>query len=230
MAESHRGRAVHSWNDLIGEIGVIVLGVLIALAAQQAVELVHWNGQLADTRKALRDELARSAASAYGHRAIYACNAEALTQLRSALLKSGPAWKARPVAYEPLLSTWDTSAWRTAQTGGALAHMTPPELTGYAAAYQFPPLFGEQEAKDQDDAAELGLLAYDLSLADGMRGRMLAATARAERQNWLLSIASKQYLEAAAAVGVTLSDGDRKRIEATIGKPDTDCAARPKAG
>ena len=230
MADAHKPRPVHSWSELVSEIGVIVLGVLIALAAQQAVELLHWNTELSDTRKVLREELAKGAKDAYGHEAIYACNAAALARLRTALLKSGPAWKARPVAYEPLLFTWDTSAWRTAQTAGTLAHMTPQELNGYAAAYQFPGLFGEQEAKDQDDAAELEMLANDLNLSEGMRGRMLAAVSRADRQNWLLSVGGKQFLQHAAEVGVTLSDVDKKRIDATIGKPDSDCAARPKAG
>ncbi len=221
-------KPVHSWNELIGEIGVIVLGVLIALAAEQAVELVHWNHQLAEARKSLREELHTSAQDAYGHRAISNCNAQALSKLRTDLLKSGAAWKARPSAYEALLSTWDSSAWRTAQASGTLGHMTPVELNGYASAYQFPPLFAEQEAKDQDDAAQLELLAYDLNLGDGMRGRMLEAVNRAERQNWLLAVEAKQFLESAAAVGVTLSDVDRKKIDGAIGTPDTDCSLQHK--
>ncbi|HEX3887901.1 MAG TPA: hypothetical protein VHW05_10420 [Phenylobacterium sp.] len=227
--EVRKPKPVHSWGDLIGEIGVIVLGVLIALAAEQAVELVHWNHQLIETRKALREEINTGAGHAYSHRAIYDCNAKALRKLREELLKSGPAWKARPSAYEALLFTWDTSAWRTAQASGTLGHMTPTELNGYASAYQFPPLFEAQEAKDQDDAAQLDLLAYDLNLGDGMRGRMLEAVNRAERQNWLLALGTKQFLESAAAVGVTLSDTDKKKIDAQIGAPDTDCSVRAKA-
>jgi hypothetical protein len=228
--EVHKPKPVHSWGDLIGEIGVIVLGVLIALAAEQAVELVHWNHQLIETRKALREEINTSAVDAYSHRAIYDCDAKALQKLRSDLLKSGPTWKAKPSAYEALLSTWDTSAWRTAQASGTLGHMTPAELNGYASAYQFPPLFEAQEAKDQDDAAQIELLDYDLSLGDGMRGRMLEAVNRAERQNWLLALETKQFLESAAAVGVTLSDADKKKIDARIGTPETDCSVRAKAG
>jgi hypothetical protein len=226
--DAHRPKPVHSWNELIGEIGVIVLGVLIALAAEQAVELVHWNHQLAEARKSLRDELHTSAQAAYGHRAISACNSQALSKLRTDLLKSAPAWKAKPSAYEALLFTWDTSAWRTAQASGTLGHMTPAELNGYASAYQWPTIFAEQEAKDQDDAAQLGLLAYDLNLGDGMRGRMLEAVNRAERQNWLAALGAKQFLESAAAVGVALSDVDRKKIDATIGTPDTDCSLQHK--
>ena len=226
----HRPKPTHSWNELIGEIGVIVLGVLIALAAEQAVEMVHWNHQLVDARKALREELANNAGSAYAHRAIYDCNAKALSTLRAELLKSGPNWKAKPGAYEALLFTWDSSAWRTAQASGTLGHMSPQELTGYAAAYQFPTLFGEQEAKAQDDAAQLDLLANDINLGDGLRGRMLEAVNRAERQNWLMALGAKQFLESAAAVGVTLSDADKKRQDGQIGTPDTDCAVRTKAG
>ena len=58
------------------------------------------------------------------------------------------------------------------------------------------------------DAAELGLLGRDLSLADGMRGRMLAAVGRAERRNWSSALLAKQFLERAATVGALPSDAE----------------------
>ena len=132
--------------------------------------------------------------------------------------------------YQALILPWDTSVWRTASTNGVLAHMSPQELHGFAGAYQFPASFLEQETRAQDDAAELDLLTQDMSLGEGMRGRMLAAVSRAERENRLLASGAKQFLEAAAAQSVALSEPTKQRLQAQVGGPDADCYASPKVG
>jgi hypothetical protein len=44
--EFHKPKPVHNWRELLTEIGVVVIGVCIALAAEQAVEWWHWRGRL----------------------------------------------------------------------------------------------------------------------------------------------------------------------------------------
>jgi len=228
--EVHKPKPVHTWGELIGEIGIIVLGVLIALGAWQVVEILHWRHQVVETRVALRSELGDNANYAFLHRATYKCNAESLAHLRAALLKSGPAWKAHPVRYQALMFPWNTSVWRTAQTSGALAHMSPQELNGFADAYQYPTSFLDQETHAQDNAAELDLLTEDMNLGDGMRARMLAAVNHAERENRLMAIGAKAFLEAAAVQSVTLSEPAKQHLQAQVGGPDADCYPRPKVG
>jgi len=222
-------KAAHSWGELINEIGVIVLGVLIALSAAQGIELLRWRQQVSDARQAIRGELLDDAASAFQHRAIFKCNSQALSQLRLDLLKSGPAWKGRPVHYDALALPWSTSAWRTAETSGALAHMPAEETGGFARAYQVLPTLTELEARSQDDAADIDLLAYDQSLGDGARGRMLAAIGRAERQNVLLAQGTRQFLNQSALVGVSLPDGAKQKLQARFGAEGSDCYTPPKA-
>lgn len=222
-------KVAHSWGELINEIGVIVLGVLIALAAEQGVELLHWRQQVNDARQAIRGELLDDTANAFQHRAIFKCNSQALSQLRLNLLKSGPAWKGRPVHYDALALSWSTSAWRTAETSGALAHMPADETGGFARAYQVLPALTDLEARSQDDAADIDLLAYDQTLADGARGRMLAAIGRAERRNVLLAQGTRQFLNQSALIGVSLPDGAKQKLQARIGPDGGDCYTPPKA-
>jgi hypothetical protein len=227
--EVHKARSVHSWSELVSEIGIIVLGVLIALGAEQGVEALHWRHQAVEARAAMRGELMESANSAFLHRAAFKCDSEALAKLREDLLKSGPAWKGRPVRYQALAFPWNTSAWRTNQASGTLAHMGPDEARGFAEAYQRFGTFTALEGKGQDDAAAIDLLAYDQSLGDGQRGRMLAAVNRAERQNVALALAAKDFLEQAANLGVALPDGTKQKLQSRIGGPDGDCYTPPKA-
>lgn len=53
----HKPKQVHSWREFLSEIGTIVVGVLIALAAEQAVESLHHRTQVAELSEALNQEL-----------------------------------------------------------------------------------------------------------------------------------------------------------------------------
>ena len=54
----HKPKPVHNWREFFGEIGIIVAGVLIALAAEQAVESLHHRAQVAELSNGLNQELA----------------------------------------------------------------------------------------------------------------------------------------------------------------------------
>src|SRR3954464_2108182 len=46
--EFHKPKPVHNWREFLAEIGVVVIGVCIALAAEQTVEWLHWRTQVAE--------------------------------------------------------------------------------------------------------------------------------------------------------------------------------------
>ena len=48
--EFHKPKPIRNWREFLKEFGTIVLGVSVALAAEQAVEWWHWRGQVAETR------------------------------------------------------------------------------------------------------------------------------------------------------------------------------------
>ena len=48
----------HGWRQFAGEVGIIVIGVLLALAAQQLVESMRWRSEVRDFREAVDRELA----------------------------------------------------------------------------------------------------------------------------------------------------------------------------
>ena len=54
----HKPKPVHNWREFLGEIGIIVVGVLIALAAEQTVETLHHRTQVAELSDGLDQELA----------------------------------------------------------------------------------------------------------------------------------------------------------------------------
>src|SRR3954466_15866791 len=56
MSESHK--PARGLRAFLKEYFVIVIGVLTALAAEQAAEWVHWRNEVAQARTALRAEIA----------------------------------------------------------------------------------------------------------------------------------------------------------------------------
>jgi len=56
-------KPLHGWREFVGEVGIIVLGVLIALGAQQAAETFNTHERIAQTRAALDAELSRDLAA-----------------------------------------------------------------------------------------------------------------------------------------------------------------------
>jgi hypothetical protein len=53
----HLPKPLHGWRELAGEVGIIVLGVLIALGAESVVQDLHWRTDVRDFRTAVDTEL-----------------------------------------------------------------------------------------------------------------------------------------------------------------------------
>ena len=58
----HLPKPLHGWRELAGEVGIIVLGVLIALAFEQLVDDWQWHKKVAIVRRSLMGELANDRA------------------------------------------------------------------------------------------------------------------------------------------------------------------------
>src|SRR5689334_9592983 len=64
QVEFHKPKPVHNWREFLSEVGVVVLGVCIALAAEQAVEWWRWRDQVAQARGVIATEMAQNVAGA----------------------------------------------------------------------------------------------------------------------------------------------------------------------
>jgi hypothetical protein len=49
-------KPLHGWRAFAGEVGIIVLGVLIALGFEQVAQAIHWRYEAAKAQDALRNE------------------------------------------------------------------------------------------------------------------------------------------------------------------------------
>jgi hypothetical protein len=216
------------WRALGVELVVVTLGVLLALAGQQAVQSLNWRADLKDTRASVHEQLSYGAHSAYERMAIGVCERDRLDLLRDRLLASGPAWPGAPlatdnwlqrgaeVAYRTPVRRWSTSAWEAAVASSAASHMKPAEMTRHAAAHEY-----LQSARRFNDAealyvADLSVLARPGPMSEDLRGRMLATLARARMANAQIVGLSEIILHHFATLGIRLSPADQAQVLAEM--------------
>ena len=66
-------KPLHGWREFVGEVGIIVLGVLIALAAQQVAQSVQERGEARDADQAVRGEIEQNLGKLKSRWGIWAC-------------------------------------------------------------------------------------------------------------------------------------------------------------
>ncbi len=71
----HLPKPLHGWRQFVGEVGIIVIGVLIALGAEQMVESLRWQQKVRST-----DEFDPPRSGAYRGRRIRARRRQALSR------------------------------------------------------------------------------------------------------------------------------------------------------
>src|ERR1700761_8111067 len=81
----HKPKPWRGWPEFLKEIGTIVIGVLIALGAEQAVEALHWRHETHLAREALVFDFRRVIGFAAREDAASPCLAVRLDQLSAAL-------------------------------------------------------------------------------------------------------------------------------------------------
>jgi len=89
----HLPKPLHGWREFAGEVGVIVIGVLIALGGEQLVTAVHSRSEANDARQAIRGELEFNMARLTSRSAQKNCAERRIADLQSLLDRTAAgAW------------------------------------------------------------------------------------------------------------------------------------------
>ena len=187
----HLPKPLHGWRQFIGEVGIIVIGVLIALGAEQVVENWHWRQAVSQTRKAMRSELAIDRERVEVNLAQDSCmNARLDAVLRWA--STAPASALIADADRPFLWNYHTSTWDITKTSPAAGHFSLSEQLKYAETYD---AIANEQRYLFDEQGSWTDLAATLASADRPEDRVLI-----ERE----VSSAKLHLEAREANGHSL--------------------------
>ena len=149
----HLPKPLHGWRAFVGEVGIIVIGVLIALGAEQFVEWVHWRNEVADARRALDHEVAYDLGAVQKRQDEAPCIDRRLHAIRVMLAgrSSGLRTAPRSALGQPQLWRPRTDVWQAAVAGQVAEHMPLATRLGYAELYSRFQWYA-QKAEDETDA------------------------------------------------------------------------------
>lgn len=129
-------RALLGWRKFLGELWIIILGVFIALTAEQWLENRQWREQVAEFRTALRAEMAENMGTYEFRRAQDRCVEARIAELERWLrshAEGRPMKLSGPIGIPASLSL-GTSVW-TSRTSELQSHMPLDERLAYARLY-----------------------------------------------------------------------------------------------
>lgn len=199
-------KPMNGWRQFAGEVGIIVVGVLIALGAQQVVEDRHWRNQVAEARASLDAQLIESKYSSLERIEIAACTTRQLDFLDEVIGGTRPAegLKIKIGA----LRLWSVSAWDAATASSAVARMPGKLRNDYAGLFSFTAAIGELNRAEFETAATLRTLERHTELTDVSRDRLAQAVAKMRALNSVLKLGAEQWLEGAEPLGLKLEGAE----------------------
>lgn len=203
------------------ELIVVVAGVLIALGAEEQVSKWHWQGEVRDSDRRIREEIGRNLVNAYERLAINDCLEPRLAELRDELIKDEPMWlgsRARfatdvyestfPAVYRTPNRPWPNDAWETALNGEILGHFRPERVATFAALFDEVSGLQRSQSEELDLAASLGDLAFPGRINAAQRRANLKLVAQLGALNARIVFQSRRVLKNAADAGIS-PDMDR---------------------
>lgn len=168
----HLPKPLLGWRAFAGEVGVIVLGVLIALTAQQVVEARNERAEVEQLRQAFRAELADDRARWENMRASDRCTLQRLEALeRWAATAPAGARLVRP--YRIMLWNMHSSAWDIAKASPAAADIPLGERLTYADLYAAVDNWRPMLAEERINAVALSALLGSADQPENRRQIML---------------------------------------------------------
>ena len=213
----HLPKPLHGWREFAGEVGIIVIGVLIALGAQQVVEVVHWRTETATLRENLHREIRGDQSNAALRVMISGCIRQRIGRLESELIRPGVAWAADPIErgdeqrwsalpiafnFPSMQSFYTSGQWQTALASGELAHMPDGERNGYSYTYQAIADLEAFSAREDALVGRIQPLARDQRLDARQRLDLEAQLASLDHLNVVQTIYSRKFLEGTRRSGV----------------------------
>jgi hypothetical protein len=214
--EAHKAKPVRKWRDLLVEIGVIVLSVCIALAAEQIVDAFRWKHKVAEAEDFMRKELGDDDGPQAAERLrISRCIDAQLDETQVALLASrdqGAPFKAVKLTV-PAFYSWDADAWRAAVASDVSTHMETHRMYDWTSPYALIPDMGQTALREAGNWASLRVIETAPAHPSPQQiSDFLQLIAEARGANALLRSLSENFLRYVASAGVELTKAQRTQF------------------
>lgn len=147
-----RLRPIGGWRRFVGEVGEIILGVLIALALGAVASAIGWRLEVAQARRALSVELGELIGQGVERIGFSPCverRLDELAQMVDAAASTGRLPRLGDIR-APSFRTWPHGVGVGIVNSGAAAHFDPEELGAISQMNEFFVLLGELNKRELD--------------------------------------------------------------------------------
>ena len=200
----HLPKPPHGWRAFIGEVAIIVLGVLIALFAQQLVQSFNDRASAQEARDNIRAELAVNIGRMQSADERAACLAHRLNEIAAFIREArkgrslaGVTWIGRPPVWD-----MESARWQSATASGRSSLFQPEEQAHIADVYSLMVDYQVEQRVEEEAWAKLRGLAGLETLSEARDASLSDALQQARYSQWLLNIDSKQAQDAAKRLGI----------------------------
>lgn len=215
----HLPKPLHGWREFVGEVGIIVVGVLIALGAEQLVGEWQWRSDVRAADQRMSKEISYDVSLAYERFAIDPCLRPRLAELRDQLLKNDPTWQGSrakfandvfkpgfPAVYRTPGRPWLQASWLTAMNGGVVGHFRPERAQQFAYLFDTVGLLKQSQSEEEDIAETLGDLAFAGPMSSAERRANLKIVGRLDALDARILFDARVLINDARDAGI---DADR---------------------
>ena len=218
----HKVKPVHGLKEFFNEIFIIVVGVLIALGAEQIVQNLHWRQQVAEGKAALSQDFKDALAYAAERRSTQTCVDQQLDSIAATIDQASTARALPPVGKfsMPPGRIWRIQSWETLISSQTAAHFPRDLMLRYSKiAYYLNSIDGENDAEHAAWYAMRVLVGPGRRFSEIEEAEQRQALSKARYEAFILDIAAHEIPDQIKATGL-LSAADIARAERPVALSD----------
>lgn len=150
-------KPLHGWRRFLGEVGTIVLGVLIALGLGSIATAIGWRVEASAAREAISLELGEALGTAIERTHFAHCVDRRLDELAWLVDRAATTGRLPPLGdiRSPPLRSWNRGIWESSVSAQTTSHFDRAEHKAYVTAYYYIDTLGAANRREMMAWTEL---------------------------------------------------------------------------
>ena len=172
----HLPKPLHGWREFAGEVGIIVLGVFIALSADALIERSSWRAKVRLADANMRVEIERNRNNAAQYAILEQCADKLLDRMTGDLISGNTAdlSKLHEIGEPFVTEAWTATAWDAAVAGQIGEHMDAQRFLNYAEAFRRSAMMTDLQFRLRDNYAAAMVGRFGLKEPSAVPGEVTA--------------------------------------------------------
>jgi hypothetical protein len=201
----HKPKPFHGWREFLKEYGIIVLGVLTALAFEQVVEMIRDHGRAEETRRNVHAEIVTNLGLLQRREAVEPCVTRRLDEVRD-LIDHPPAGDVPIWIGHPPIYVLHDSRFHAAAQAGHVTLLPPDEQAAYARLYSYFEEYNAAQIDEQKALADVRTLEDHPQMTPEVAWRLHSALQQARVARWTEEATGLSAHAVAKELGLSSSD------------------------